>query len=252
MKDEDAADESGNVDKFDPLVESLEAEDESEQNTIQVGLPTDPNGHVPDGLTIRVRRTAKHKDHRGIAFCTQDGPLGAMKQVMIAEPTGWTTSGSREELVFTRGAPPSGSHIGMVDFHNWLDDQHKHIVVKDIKGIPMELTRLGMGSTHEIQIGGKQFIWQRSRGHGHDRSFGKSSLECIDAKDKVYAFYTSDSHKGDAGQERRVGRLEIKAEGLSVELVETLLMNFVAVFVKLQKRVQQGSMLTGVLHGIGG
>ncbi|KAK5125930.1 hypothetical protein LTR85_011285 [Meristemomyces frigidus] len=258
VKDE-TIDESGNVDDFDPLVESLEPISDSEHFTTEPGLPVDARGNVPEGLAIRVQRTAKHTKPRGLVFSVQaDG--GVAKQVMFAEPHGWTTAGSQQTLVFERGGPSTGPTVGSVNFHAWLADQRKgDVEIHEAQGDRMHLKATGMSATHHFEMHGKTYIWRRTHGTGEDKTFWKSHLECVNEAEQVYAFYTGDKHKADSGHEITVGRFEIKAADLRPEFVEVLLMTFVAMFVKLQKRMLEeshsgiaGKLASKALYSIGG
>lgn len=259
VKDE-TIDESGNVDGLDPLVASLETLPDTEHFAIEPGLPFNRDGNVPRGLTIQVRRTDKQCKSRGLVFSTQQDDSEVAKQIMFAEPHGWTSAGDQQTLVFEHGAASTGPTVGSVNFHPWLTDHRKgDVEIHDALGDRIHLMAAGMSATHNFELHGKTYTWRRTHGKGGEKTFWKSHLECVDEAEQVYAFYTGDRHETASGQESTVGRFEVTAADLRPEFVEVLLMTFMAMFVKLQKRMLEESRLGSVgrlaskaLYSIGG
>ncbi|KAI6876107.1 hypothetical protein KC318_g18194 [Hortaea werneckii] len=167
---------------------------------------------------------------------------------MFAEPRNWVSSSSREEVVFFRGSKTEGeTPLGGVNFHHWLTDQSKAVIVTDSGGNEMDMRRTGpVTNEHGFVRGDKRFFWRRSRESG---GIFKYHFECVDEADTQYAHYMSERRICSTGPDRTVGRFEVRKAGLKPELVESLLMTELALYVKLQKRVIQGSQ-AGNLGGL--
>ncbi|TKA34209.1 hypothetical protein B0A50_00189 [Salinomyces thailandicus] len=246
MKDTQLEDESGRKDQFDPIVEEFDSEPESEQHPILPGLPTDEHGAVPSDLTIRIRRSAKGREPRGLIF-TADSPEGP-QQVMFGEPRNWTSDSSSEEVVFFRGAKSDTSAIGSVDFHRWLKDQSDPIAIRHGGGNETDLRRTGkFTNEHGFVLGDRRFSWRRSKEAG---GITKWHYECVDETESQYAFYMSEKVEGRSGSERNVGRFEVRRKGLKPETVEALLMSEIALFVKLQKKSQGGGLAAAAQYAL--
>merc|ERR1712070_1140639 len=100
------------------------------------------------------------------------------------------------------------------------------VIVTDSSGNEMDMRRTGpVTNEHGFVRGDKRFFWRRSRESG---GIFKYHFECVD---------------------ETVGRFEVRKAGLKPELVESLLMTELALYVKLQKRVIQGSQ-AGHLGGL--
>jgi len=259
MEDKQLVDESDKKDQFDDYMDELDSDSEVAEHPIINGLPTDSNGDVPLGLTIRIRRTPKGQNPRGLIFTAEgEAHTGPPQQVLFAEPRNWVSSSSREEVVFFRGTKTDGeTPLGGVNFHHWLTDQSKAVIVTDSSGNEMDMRRTGPVTTeHGFVRGDKRFFWRRSREAG---GIFKYHFECVDEADTQYAHYMSEKRICSTGPDRTVGRFEVRKAGLKPELVESLLMTELALYVKLQKRVIQGSqagslggLVTAALYVVGG
>jgi len=258
LKDEAAVDESGNIDGFDPLIATLESDSDTE-HSIESKLPLDANGNVPTGFALRIRRTPKGKKPHGLVFTTEQS--SAHKQVLFAESKHWVSDATREELVFYRGSPASGRAVGRLGFHNWLADEHKPVVVKDtVHNETMQVRRTSkVHNEQAFMQGNKQYFWRRARGSGREDHKGhfRHHLECVNEAEQVYAIYTSESEPSTSGgADSMVARFEVTAPDLKPEFVELLLMTFVAVYVKLQRRILEhnqsgaGGFVRRALYGV--
>ncbi|KAI7345464.1 hypothetical protein KC320_g8311 [Hortaea werneckii] len=250
IEDKQLQDESDKKDQFDDYMDELDSDSEVQEHPIINGLPTDDNGDVPLGLTIRIRRTPKGQNPRGLIFTAEEGSAhaGPPQQVMFAEPRNWVSSSSREEVVFFRGTKTDGeTPLGGVNFHHWLTDQSKAVIVTDSSGNEMDMRRTGpVTNEHGFVRGDKRFFWRRSRESG---GIFKYHFECVDESDTQYAHYMSERRICSTGPDKTIGRFEVRKAGLKPELVESLLMTELALYVKLQKRVIQGSQ-AGNLGGL--
>ncbi|KAK5164738.1 uncharacterized protein LTR77_009401 [Saxophila tyrrhenica] len=237
-------------------LESVGSLDEADSTKHE--LPVNAAGDVPKGLVFLLHRARKGKDGQqasGLAFsCEKDGER---QQILFAQSQGWIAKASREEIVFKQGNS-QGSVVGSVNFHHWLVDQSKAVVVEDSQGNEWNLKRTGLGSSHSFERDGKKLFWRRAHGAGEGRSKTKRHLECVDENETVYAFYDRGKCFS-AGPDREVGRLEVRVEGLSLEFASILLMTLAAMYVKLQKRIVQGSQAgwggglgAAVLYIVGG
>lgn len=266
-KDEDLVDESEYKDQFDPFIEELDPESDSEVHPIQPSLPTDECGEVPQGLTIRIRRSAKGQEPRGLIFTAEEGPAtgtetgesaSAARQIMFAEPRNWVSNASREEVIFYRGGKRDGPAIGSVNFHHWLVDQSKAVIIKDDRGNEMDLRRTtAFKNQHGFVLGDQRYVWRRSKEAGGAFKF---HFECVDEQERQLAHYMSEMRAPcRPGPDKRVGRFEVRQAGLRPEVVEALLMTQFALYVKMQKRVLQmsqagnmGGLMAAVLYVVGG
>ena len=113
-----------------------------------------------------------------------------------------------------------------------------------------EVSRLHVFAAHPFTLAGREYFWKQSKGEGEERvkRFYQRHLKCVDAQGNVLAVFYVESYRGQ-GDKRLVGRFEIQQEGLDLLTVESLLLTFLAVYVKLRKRAMQG-MQAGNLGGL--
>lgn len=211
-------------------------------------LPTDADGRVPKGLLIRMSRPDKSHGKHGIVFTVEEG--GKREAVLFAhQQSNAIYSASKQEIVFHRGFT-DGEPVGHANFHHWIADQSKSIIVQNAAGEQTDVRRKTMSSTHNFEANGRRLYWQRARGDSNLSKLTRPHLECVDDDDSVYAFYSQEHRYFSSGKvEKTMGEVEIRKEGLTMVEVETMLMAMTAVWVKRGKRMIQGSQ-AGIAGGL--
>lgn len=192
----------------------------------------------------RLPKTQEEK-RRGLIFMeTQEA---GRRPVLFARKQGHSIANSKnEEVVFERGGP-GGDPAGYINFHHWLLDRDKSIIVASSNGQQTNLKRSRLLLKHAFELNGRKLFWRRSgggEGSGFSKKITRPHLECVDENDEVVALFTQKKMKcfGSSGEEEKLGgELEIKEDGLDASYIEFLLMTFTAVYVKLQKRLMQAS-----------
>lgn len=173
-------------DGFDEVASLDEGIEES-----QAGLPTDSGGFVPAGLMMRMSRPDKSHEKRGIVFTVEDGNDDKKrKAVMFAHQRGGFIAGSsKQEILFLRGFL-DGKQVGFANFHHWIKDQSRSIIVQNALGQETDLRRSNVTWTHTFEVGERKLKWQRESGETKTSKLTKPHLSCIDEQGEVYAFYT--------------------------------------------------------------
>lgn len=243
-------------DSFDEGFDDVASLDE-EPSIHQQKLPTDESGHIPQGTVLLMSRAKRDSEHRGLMFATMPSSEAYVEtlpvhEVMFARQLSSIASGKRHEVIFERGGP-GGPQAGSLNFHHWLVDQSSSITVHVGEEVPFKLDR-GISGPHKFEYGGKSYAWQKTK--GDEPTMGskicRPHLECTDDEGTLYASYKHQSHSlcWRGGKEKALGIFEVKADGLESSLVEALLISMVAVWIKNQKRMLQGSQ-AGVAGGLG-
>ena len=267
VREEDANDDSDGLES----VASIN-NDKVDQGPMKFAqsFPTDASGCVMEGLVLEMSRYLGKEptSERGMIFtmATNSG----LREVLFAKSEAWRAKGSREEVVVQRGLTGLDNlHpvvVGGINFHHWLFDQSKSIVIQhsDYFGDEINLRRQGLSWTHAFEIDGRKFVWQREKESNEtgDNSSGKfwrrQNLQCVDEEGNVYATYARERGLC-CSRGRQIGRFEVVMSGLSGNFVETLVMTLVAIYVKMQKRMIQasqagyaGGLVAALLYIIGG
>lgn len=228
------------------------------------GFPTNAYDTVLAGTALQVTNTKATRSGRGLLFSHD------RKETYLAEFQHRNSSSARPEVIVHRCASNNNNgdeagtkKIGSVNFHHWLRDRSAAVEVTlagdsdpTTTTTPADpkpdIRRQGIGAEHNFTYRGKQYSWRLSRGTGDERVFWRRHMKCVDSSGEVYAFFTiqANSFEG-SGKEKRVGRFEIRAEGVDVRLAEALVVTFAALWVKHEKRVGQ-NMLSYATAGVGG
>lgn len=254
-------------------LEAVDSADESaplQQNRAFREIPLDATGCVKGDLVFEMSRCSlmEPSPQRGLMFAFQD--VDGVHRTLFARSEAWIAKAAREEVVFHRGLGTPGKHdasvVGGIDFHHWLVDQSRSINVRHNLGddSPVRLCRQGLTRNHSFDFRGQTYTWQRTgnslEGQNESRLL-KMNLKCMDESGKMLAFYTKtkSGFRRCCDSNKQVGHFQICSKGLDSGFVELLLMTFTAVYVKLQKRILQGSQAgwgggTGaaVMYAIGG
>lgn len=224
-------------------------------------LPLDGDGSVKDGLVLEMSRCSFKEPHaqRGFMFVLGEGndPV----PTLFAKSEAWMSKASREELVFQRGlsGPDSATpaKVGTVNFHHWLVDQSRAVIVEHegYSGGEIDLRRSGLTSTHKFSFRDQNLSWSMTSESLEEPSPSRMSLrkhlQCQDEDGNILASYTRErSCFSSRSKDQFVGRFHVRHPGLDPVLVEVMIMTFVALHVKLQKRKVQGSQ-AGVAGGLG-
>lgn len=224
-------------------------------------IPTDEAGHVPSGLVIQMGRPPSSHAKRGLLFTVDKA--GERNAVLFAHQHKSALaiySSSKEEIVFERGFP-DGDQVGSANFHHWIVDQSKSILVRNAAGQQTDVRRKALGThTHSFEANGKKFYWQRAGGESKASKALKPNLECVDDTGSTVAFYSQQRRwLCNGGWEKTVGELEIRKGGLQQDEVETMLMTLTVVWCKYTKRLMQasqagniGGLVTVLAYTIGG
>lgn len=150
--------------------------------------------------------------------------------------------------------------MGHANFHHWIKDQSKAVVVQNAAGQETDVLRKGLSLTHAFEVNGRKMYWRSTSGESKASKIFRPHLECVDDDGVVLAFYNQQHRCFRPGAvEKTMGELEIKKDGLEVEEVETMMMTLTVVWIKTGRRVMQGSqagvaggLVTALAYTIGG
>ena len=242
---------------------------------------------VPANTIIYVTRNRKKEQGpRGFTFFIDENQpaselqqsepdrVSSATQAFFASVESWIAKASRPEIIFKRKADDVDTdQLGTVNFHHWLANMSNDVIVT-IPGndFTANLERSTSFHSHSFEFplfsapevsglesstGKKKLYWKQTRGvegtSKEDQSRMHRNLKCVDEDDNVWVSYTRTSggcfcRGGSSSNKKQIGRLRIHQDGLTAPQVEFLAMTFLAVYVKCQKRVMQGSM-AGVASG---
>ena len=284
QQNENAETESiSSLDSLPPAIDTL-----TPANLSSSCLPANSDGKVPSNLSILVSRTHKGASPRGFTFSLstsysaiddstvelQDlGNQQQVAQILFASIENWISKDSRNEITFIRSMNDTGPEIGNINFHHWIVDQSRDVIITLPSGFTTNVRRENVTQSHRFElpeISGKsvgevtkKLYWRRTRGvegtADEHRSWWRQNLKCVDEHEKLYASYTRTKGRSTNASEKRVGRLNLHSEKLTVLQVEFLVMTFLAVYIKLRKRLIQGShagyaggVFTPGLYAVGG
>lgn len=222
------------------------------------GLPTDHNGYVPKSTTLSVYRSGSRCRYTGMVFALDN------QQTHFAEFRNWNASAKRNEIIIRRGDEGSGPQAGAINFHHWLCDQSRRVeltlgdgsssscsgIIDQQRDDVIEITRPHVFARHTFVMNGREMTWQQVRGEGAQktRRFYQRHLKCVDSEGNEMATFWLESYRG-KGDEKLAGNFEVQQEGLEPEVVEGLMLTFLAVYVKLRKRAMQ-SWQAGNIGGL--
>lgn len=162
--------------------------------------------------------------------------------------------------------PAKGAYIGGIDFHHWLLDASSAVKIlvptRDEKEGEEEIDIKKSGwdiYSYNFEFRGRKFVWRKTK---DQKLLEMLKLECVDEESgEQWATYAAEKRwcRWNSASERAVGRFEICKAGLQEEVLEMLMMSFVAVQTNAQKRVLQGSQAgwggglgAAVLYTVGG
>jgi hypothetical protein len=218
-----------------------------------------------------------------------------IQEVMFGSAETCIAKGSRNEITFLRSSSsptpadinndtklnaPTSPEIGSINFHHWILDRSRNVIVTNSTGFATNLRRSAACGPHHFTLpSSTELYWQETRtvyvpastttseeaakgeeggeeeeeeemknvdGQYRHRILKRSNvlqcrnLKCVDAEGRIYASYARAPDIWCTG--KRVGHFHLLREGLTPDEVETLLMTLLAVYVKLRKRFMQASV----------
>ncbi|GAB7361398.1 hypothetical protein MBLNU230_g1451t1 [Neophaeotheca triangularis] len=216
-----------------------------------LGLPTTSEGTIVPGTTLQINATKVRNSINGLLFSLDNKPK------YLAELRRRNASSKRPEIIVNRRSSSSETEdkeVGSVNFHHWLrdrsaaveislhgDDEHSLGGTEEPKP---DVRRQGQGAEHAFAFRGRTFHWKLSRGVGEEKVFWRRHMKCVEAgTGEVCAFFTIETKTfGGSGEEKRVGRFEIRGQGVDLKLAELFVVTFAALWVKHRKRIEMNGL----------